>query len=44
MIDALRIAGLVAIVLGTIAGLGLGILAVFWIRSGLKDLEQIFDL
>lgn len=44
MTDALRIAGLALMALAAIMGIGLGILTVFWVKQGLKDLEDVFKL
>lgn len=44
MTDAERLTLIVAVGLAVIAGLGLGVAVVGWIRQGLADLEKVFKL
>jgi len=44
MTDALRVCVVLAMLFAFIAGAALATLAALWIRSGLEDLERMFDL
>ena len=44
MSDALRVCGYLVMALAAIGGMTLAVLAILWIRSGLRDLERMFDL